>query len=63
MIKAKNGKVKFNGSGKELAADYATIGISLRKILPAKVVDAAIEISKQSLEELENKAKEKKEND
>ena len=60
MIKTNKGSVKFKGTGKELIADYATIGFKLRQVLPAQLVDKAVELSKTPLEEIEKEMKEKK---
>ena len=59
MIKANKGSVKLNGTGKQLIADYAVIGIKLRQIFPAEVVDAAVEISKEPIDKIKEKIKEK----
>lgn len=62
MIKTNKGSVKFKGTGKELAADYATIGFRLRQVLPEQLIDRAVELSKTPFEEIENELKEKNAN-
>lgn len=52
MIKAKDGNVTFKGKGKELLADYATIGIKMREIMPNELVEAAVDISRKSMDEI-----------
>ena len=52
MIKAKDGRVTFRGKGKELLADYASIGMKMREIMPNELVEAAVEISRKSMDEI-----------
>ena len=51
MIHARNAKVKFKGSGRELLSEYVLIGKKLKEIMPKRVVDNAEKIlEKEKLE-------------
>lgn len=62
MIKCKDGHVKYRGKGRELLADYTTIGMKLRQILPGNLVDTAAELSKETLATMKAKIEEEENN-